>query len=158
MKPQRPPSTFLIRPAQLKDLDAIAALENAAFESDRLSRRTLRNHIDAAHRPVFTAWIGELLAGYALIALRKGSRRGRLYSIAVDNRAARRGVAKALIQAAERYLRRHKREALRLEVRADNAAAIALYESLGYALFGRYIAYYEDGTDALRLEKRLAPN
>ena len=44
---------------------------------------------------------------------------------------------------------------LRLEVRQDNAAAIALYESHGYRPFGEYHDYYEDGASALRMEKRL---
>jgi ribosomal-protein-alanine N-acetyltransferase len=35
-----------------------------------------------------------------------------------------------------------------LEVRADNAAAIALYESLGFRCDARRERYYADGTDA----------
>jgi hypothetical protein len=45
---------------------------------------------------------------------------------------------------------------MRLEVRPDNAWAIALYERLGYHEFGKYLDYYEDHADALRYEKRLA--
>jgi ribosomal protein S18 acetylase RimI-like enzyme len=44
---------------------------------------------------------------------------------------------------------------LRLEVRYDNASAIALYEKMGYRQFGQYERYYEDGAAALRFEKRL---
>ena len=36
-----------------------------------------------------------------------------------------------------------------------NQAAIARYRKSGYREFGRHAAYYEDGGDALRFEKRL---
>jgi ribosomal-protein-alanine N-acetyltransferase len=40
---------------------------------------------------------------------------------------------------------------VRLEVRADNAAARALYAKLGFAESGQLPGYYEDGADGLRL-------
>jgi [ribosomal protein S18]-alanine N-acetyltransferase len=97
----------------------------------------------------------EGLAGYALVALRKRSATARLYSIAVDRRNGRRGVGRALMAACEHYAAAQGRIALRLEVRADNEAAIALYRDLGYREFGRYENYYADGARALRFEKRL---
>ena len=54
-----------VRAASLDDLDAIQALEFAAFPGDRLSRRSLRAFIGAAHRPLIVAKFGERLAGYA---------------------------------------------------------------------------------------------
>jgi ribosomal protein S18 acetylase RimI-like enzyme len=56
---------------------------------------------------------------------------------------------------AERLAASRKKRVLRLEVRADNAPAIRLYESRGYRLIGRYAGYYADDADALRYEKRL---
>ena len=144
-----------VRAASPDDLDAIHALEVAAFPGDRLSRRSLRGFLRAAHRPLFVAKFSEKLAGYALIALRKGGRSARLYSLAVDPGHGRRGVGRALLQACERYARAHGRSALRLEVRYDNASAIALYEKMGYRQFGQYEGYYADGAAALRFEKRL---
>lgn len=149
------PHQAIIRAAALRDLDAIHALEQRVFVTDRISRRALRSHIGAPHRPMLVARIGALLAGYALISLRKEGRVARLYSLAVDPALGRRGVARALIGAAEAYARKHKRQAMRLEVRAENAAAIALYEKLGYAPFGRHVGYYADGHDAVRFEKSL---
>jgi len=145
-----------VRAASLDDLDAIEALEIAVFPSDRLSRRSLRSFIGAAHRPLFVAKFGPILAGYALIALRKGGRSARLYSLAVDPARGRRGVGRALLQACERYARAHNRNSLRLEVRYDNDSAIALYEKTGYRQFAQYDGYYADGAAALRFEKRLA--
>ena len=144
-----------IRAAERSDLPAIDALERAAFASDRLSRRSLRAFVAAPHRPLLVATEGQKLLGYALLALRKGARTARLYSIAVDAEAARRGIGRALLNACEAYAAAQGRRALRLEVRADNRPAIALYERLGYIKFGHYDSYYADGATALRFEKPL---
>ena len=106
-----------IREARPRDLEAIARLEDESFESDRVSRRSLREFLRASHRPVIAATIDDELAGYLLVSLRKGARALRIYSLAVDARFARRGVGRALLQACEAYARRHHREALTLEVR-----------------------------------------
>jgi ribosomal-protein-alanine acetyltransferase len=146
-----------IGPASLDDLDAIEALEAAAFTGDRLSRRSLRAFIRAPRRPLLVARFGERIAGYALLSARHGGRTARIYSLAVDPAQTRRGVGRALLQACERYARGHGLDALRLEVRYDNPAAIGLYEKFGFHPSGRYPGYYEDGATALRFEKRLAP-
>jgi ribosomal-protein-alanine N-acetyltransferase len=92
-----------------------------------------------------------------LVSLSAGSRAARIYSLAVDQGLARRGVGRELLRAAERYAVAHRRGAMRLEVRYDNDVALALYRGLGYDDFGRYPEYYADGAEALRLEKRLEP-
>ena len=94
-------SSINIREARPRDLDAIARLENGSFETDRVSRRSLREFLRAPHRPVIAATIDDELAGYALVSLRKGARAVRIYSLAVDARFARRGVGRALLQACE---------------------------------------------------------
>jgi [ribosomal protein S18]-alanine N-acetyltransferase len=151
----RTAADIVVRAAEPADLEAIHALEVAAFATDRLSRRALRRFIGAAHRPLIVAKFGPALAGYALLAIRKDSKTARIYSLAVDPRQGRRGVGRALLQACERYARGHGRCVLRLEVRYDNPAAIALYEKFGYRQFGRYPGYYADGAEALRFEKTL---
>lgn len=45
---------------------------------------------------------------------------------------------------------------IRLEARADNRAAIAFYERLGFTHSGRVTGYYDGLVDAVRLEKRLS--
>ena len=142
-----------IGPASLDDLDAIEALEAAAFTGDRLSRRSLRAFIRAPHRPLIVARFGDRVAGYALIVGARGRPHGAHLFARRRPRPGRRGVGRALLQACERYARAHGRDALRLEVRYDNAAAIALYEKIGFRPFGHYAGYYEDGAAALRFEK-----
>jgi ribosomal-protein-alanine acetyltransferase len=148
---------FVIRPAEETDLEAIYALECASFETDRLSRRALRRFLRASHRPLLAARSSGRVVGYVLTSLVPRSKSARIYSLAVQKGQGRRGVGRELLHAAERYARAHGRASVRLEVRYDNAPAIALYEKLGYRTFGRYPGYYGDGAAALRFEKSLIP-
>ena len=146
---------LVVREASLDDLDAIARLERESFPGDQVSRRSLSQFLRAPHRPVIAAAIGGDLAGYALLSLRKRARAARIYSIAVDARFSRRGVGAALLRSCEQYARLHGRSELTLEVRYDNAPAIALYEKWGFRQFGEHEDYYADGATALRYRKVL---
>jgi ribosomal protein S18 acetylase RimI-like enzyme len=146
---------FAIRPATEPDLGPIYRLECACFSDDRLSQRAVRRFYMAAHRPLLVARSASRLIGYIVISLTPRSRSARIYSLAVAPAQGRRGVGRELLRAAERYARAHGRTAMRLEARYDNAAALSLYEKLGYRPFGRYPSYYADGAEALRFEKSL---
>jgi ribosomal-protein-alanine acetyltransferase len=146
---------FTIRPAVLSDLDALERLENRAFEGDRLSRRSLRHFIIDSKDALLVADRGHHLAGYALVTFRSGTALARLYSIAVSPETGRSGVGRALMTAAEKIATERDCIVLRLEVRADNKPAIALYHKLGYKQFGVFENYYEDDQAALRFEKIL---
>ncbi len=147
-----------VRKAVVDDLDAIAKLELESFPEDQVSRRSIAYFLRAPHAPVIAAAIDGELAGYALLSLRKDSSAVRVYSIAVDARYARRGVGSALLQASEKYARLHNKSQITLEVRYDNAAAIALYEKWGFGQFGVHEDYYADGAAALRYRKLLHPD
>jgi ribosomal protein S18 acetylase RimI-like enzyme len=144
------------RRATPDDVKAIEALETRAFASDRLSARSLRDYLKS---PAATVLVAEddagRLAGYAIVRFRRATSVARLYSIAVAEDARGRGVGEQLLSAAEDEARRRGDLFMRLEVRADNASAIALYERLGYKVFGRHLDYYEDHAEAIRLEKRI---
>jgi ribosomal protein S18 acetylase RimI-like enzyme len=144
-----------IRKARLSDVDGLAAIENAVFPGDRISRRSFRALIERETAEVFVAVIDDRLAGYAIVLLRRGSGVARLYSIATAPGLAGQGVGRRLLDAAEDAAFRHDRMLLRLEVREDNGRAIRIYEKAGYRRFGREAGYYEDGATALRYEKTL---
>lgn len=144
-----------IRPVQPADLDALEALEKRTFDTDRLSRRSFRRWISSEHRAFKVAVVDGVLAGYILIILHRGTRLARLYSIAVDSNLRGCGLGRKLIEAGEKAARKAGRIDMRLEVRKDNAAAITLYEQLGYHRFGEYEDYYEDHQDAFRYQKRI---
>lgn len=144
-----------VRKAKRADLAALVAIETASFTNDRLSRRSLRYFIAAPNAEVIVAEIKGVLAGYALVAFRKGSAIARLYSIATDPDFRGRNLGLALLRAAERLALKRGAEFMRLEVRCRNRRAIALYERQGYRRFGRIDDYYEDGAPAFRYQKTL---
>ncbi|MFV8817801.1 peptidase C39 family protein [Haliea sp. E17] len=142
-----------IRPARSSDLEALLSLEAASFSGDRLSRRSFRRWLKHEHCVFLVAEDANALLAYVLVILRRGTRLARLYSIAVNPVARGRGLAKALLQQAERTARGNGALYMRLEVATGNTAGIALYEGMGYRPFGLYRDYYDDHGDAIRMEK-----
>ncbi|GLQ88472.1 GNAT family N-acetyltransferase [Dyella flagellata] len=146
-----------VRRAELSDLDDLVALEQATFDSDRISRAQFRRHLDSDSARVLVASANHRrFLGTAMVFFRKSSRKARLYSIASLPEARGKGVGTALIEAAEVAARQRRCQSLRLEVRVDNESAIRLYERLGYHRAGAVKkGFYEDGADALVYEKTL---
>lgn len=98
------------------------------------------------------------VAGYALALLKRRSTSTRLYSLAIDPGFAGRGVAQKLLAELEARLSARGYAAMTLEVRADNAAAVGLYQRTGWQRTGSIADYYTDGMTALRFAKPLAPS
>lgn len=147
----------MIRPASRQDLDALVAIETAAFDIDRFSRRTFRYLLTRAHAETRVWEDAGRVLGYVVVLFHTGTSLARMYSLAVHPDARGRGLGRVLVEAAERLALDHGCISLRLEVRRDNPKAIALYEATGYRLFGTRKDYYEDHMEALRYEKRLVP-
>lgn len=147
-----------IRRATRADLDALVALEESSFDHDRVSRAQWRRHLRSESAHVLVAVRDGKVAGSALLFLRRGSRCARLYSIAVGHHARGQGLGATLLAAAEDAARARGRTAMSLEVRVDNAAALALYGRRGYLRSERLAHFYENGMDAWRYRKLLVPD
>ncbi len=146
-----------LRKAVPADLAALDALEHRVFTTDHLSRRSLRHFLDSPTAEVIVAEHEGELAGTAIVLFRPRSSVARLYSIAVAPHKGGRGVGPMLLDAAEAVAVERGCGTIRLEVHQTNATAISRYRKSGYREFGRHPRYYEDGGDALRFEKPLAP-
>jgi|SRR5690606_20804719 len=144
-----------IRPARMSDIDALLAIEDAVFEGDRLSRRSFLRHMDSKTASLLVAELEGRVAGYALLFHRQGSRSARLYSLAVAEQFASRGIGRRLLEATEARARALGRTVLSLEVREDNERAGQLYLQAGFRQVAKISNYYEDGATALRLHKAL---
>jgi len=149
---------IVLRPPLKGDLDRLVEIENAAFSGDRLSRRALRRLMVSQSAALIIAEAEGRIAGCAVVLFRKGTESARLYSIAVDRAFIGKGIGTRLLEAGETEARLRGRGVMSLEVRAENAAAIALYEKAGYRLFQRKLGYYEDGEDGLKMNKTLSEN
>jgi ribosomal protein S18 acetylase RimI-like enzyme len=152
--PRRVP--VAIRRARQADVGALVTLEERCFTSDRLSRRNFLRLLRTGHCVCLVAERNEVVVGYGLVLLHGATALAHLYSLAVDPKRQGEGIGSALLEACEEAARVAGRVVLRLEVRPDNAAAIRVYQAAGYKEIGTYADYYEDHSDALRMEKQLA--
>ena len=139
----------MIRRATTADLDGLLLLE-AQFSGDRLSRRAFRRHLSSPRALLSVGASDDGLLGYALLLRRADSAWWRLYSLARAEWAPA-GTGRRLLLAGIDAARKAGAKGVRLEVRADNARAIRLYQDLGFTLFATLEGYYEDGAAALRM-------
>ncbi|HYA39272.1 MAG TPA: N-acetyltransferase [Candidatus Methylomirabilis sp.] len=143
-----------LRRARLADLDALVRLEQS-FSSDRLSRANFRHLLRRGHAEIWVCENRGEVAGNAVVLYRRGVHAARCYSLVVRPNQRRHGIARALLKHAEAAaLSRGCRE-MRLEMRTDNAAARGFYRKHGYATTGKIPGFYEDGSEATKMCKRL---
>ncbi len=145
----------MLRAGVPADLDSLVVLEQTAFAGDRLSRRSLRSFLRSTSARLIVAERGGLVVGYCLVLMPAGRSLARLYSIATAADYRGKGLGGHLLDAAEQAASARGCAELGLEVRHDNAAAIALYLRRGYVEHARISDYYEDGAAAIRMRKSL---
>jgi ribosomal protein S18 acetylase RimI-like enzyme len=154
-----------IRHAETADIPALLAIEEQSFPTDRMTQRNFRYAILKAKGVVLVAYrqvpnvqgppLAYRSSAYGVVGFHAGTPFARLTSFAVAPGDRGQGIGRRLLTALEQAAADHGGRGMRLEVRADNAAAIALYTAAGYRRFAEYADYYEDGMAALRLEKAL---
>jgi ribosomal-protein-alanine acetyltransferase len=144
-----------IRRGATGDLGRLVEIEEAAFETDLLTRESFAYALRSKASVLLVAERGGAVAGYGLVNFRRTSRKCRLFSLARDP-AAPAGTGRALLAALEQEAVQRGCVAMRLEVRETNRRAIDLYEKAGFRRIGRHDVYYEDGAPALRFEKALS--
>ena len=126
-----------IRNAILSDVADIVKIEQACF-SVPWTEQGVRESIENENTYLYLALADGSVAGYMGVQIFSGE--GYVTNVATLPEYRRKGVAKALI---ERVLQ-NKMEFLTLEVRESNAAAISLYESLGFERVGVRPRFYRN--------------
>ena len=94
-------------------------------------------------------------AAHGFVVARCAADEVEILLVAVTPAARGRGVGTALVAAALADAARAGARAAHLEVRASNAAAIALYERLGFVAVGRRPRYYDATEDAVLMSRAL---
>jgi len=123
-------------------------------------------HAAAFAKPWDEAALKDLLVGPGVfvfaapsgfVLARAAANEAEILTLAVAPSARGRGLGRALMQAAASHAARLGAANLFLEVGADNPAALALYNGLGFARVGARKGYYESGSqgDALVLKAAL---
>lgn len=125
-------------------------IERASFGRHAWERDDFVDYLDASETCIFlVAVAGGVVVGY-IIGFQNQTR-AEVDCVAVKPANRGRGVAAALMIRLMSALRRRGFAALKLTVRLDNAAAIALYRKLGFTRERRIDGYYEDGAPACRM-------
>ncbi|HIX34038.1 MAG TPA: ribosomal protein S18-alanine N-acetyltransferase [Candidatus Gemmiger avium] len=136
---------WTIRAMEPGDLPRCAAIEATA--PDPWTEPQLAEELASDFGRLFVACRDGQTAGLAVFQLAAGE--ASLNALTVDPAARRQGAGRALLTGALAALRAEGAQSCFLEVRAGNAAARALYESVGFAAAGVRRGFYrnpvEDG-------------
>jgi ribosomal-protein-alanine N-acetyltransferase len=141
----------MIRRAHPEDLPGLHALETVAF-SDPWSLDGLRAELEVRHSRVWVWQDRELAAALLGWLIFEDFHVNR---VAVLPHRRREGLGRQLMVRAMHAAQAEGATAVLLEVRADNAAALGLYEALGFVRERVRKGYYHDGTDAVLMRKTL---
>jgi ribosomal protein S18 acetylase RimI-like enzyme len=129
-RPLGPASTH-IRDIADSDHDAVASLHDELFPGTHTTGRDLAAGHDATHRRLVIEHDGVLDGYIAVERLADGT--GYIDFVGVARRARRRGLGGELVRAGVSELHRLGVSSISLTVRAGNAGARELYESLGFS-------------------------
>ena len=141
----------MIRRAGPPDVDAVTALESDCQGPDAWSAWLVRDGIEGGLPTVryLVAEVDEAVVGYAVASFAGDI--AELQRIGVTPAARRTGVATALLDEVVAEAPGTAANRLLLEVREDNAGALAFYAARGFIEIDRRPRYYRDGTTAVVL-------
>lgn len=141
-------------PLTIGDADRCAALEAELFPGDDpWPAVAFIRELESAHNHYVSARLEGQLVGYAGVSRlgRKPPFEYEVHTIGVDERFQGRGIGRALL---DQLLAIADGGDVFLEVRTDNAAAIGLYESVGFSVLGVRKRYYRvSGADAYTMRR-----
>lgn len=138
--------------ASILDLNALRKLENESFNRDAWPLVDLMAVLTFPDVIRLKAVEEKRMVGFVAGDPHPSDGWGWIATIAVDTHFRRRGIGTALLHACEKKLGVPRS---RLTVRMSNQGAIQLYEREGYATIDVWQAYYNDGEDAMVMEKTL---
>ena len=149
---------MLYRPFHPDDFAQLYAIEEVCFQPPlRFRRRYIRRLAESPHTITWIAEEDGRMAGFAVADCSHtiDGIFAYIQTIEVLPAFRRRGVGSELLRRIEDSVRTRGAEAIWLHVDPQNAGAIRLYESHGYACEGRKENYYAQGHAALIYRKPL---
>jgi ribosomal-protein-alanine N-acetyltransferase len=151
--------TWQLRTASVADLHHIMEIEQSVFVTDAWSESAMRAELESDNTVYVVATaLGapDVVQGYAGLMVLPGATEADVQTIAVAPEVRRMGLGRALMHAVLKAARSAGVRDLFLEVRADNAGAQGLYESLGFVGIGVRPGYYQpDDVDAIVMKLEL---
>ena len=143
------------REANSFDIPVLVSLDKELFPYSPWSSGQYREEISAPTRRFIVAVDEELsVIGYAGV-FAPGGAEADILTVGVVPQHRGQGIARALMARITEWAVAQGSIAMMLEVKTDNAAAISLYESLGYSKLNIRKDYFGSGLDALVMRKEL---
>jgi len=147
-----------VRSARPEDVPAIADLELDNLGVDAWSEGLVREGV-TGNLPTISYLVAEVdgtVVGHATASVVADI--AELQRIAVDPAHRRTGLASDLLAAVVAVAKLEGADRLLLEVREDNAGAIAFYAARGFVEVDRRRRYYRDGTTAVVMRRGIGPS
>ena len=141
---------YEIIPATWRDTGPLRQLEQVCFPKDAWPLLDLIAVLTLPNVVRLKAIVDFEMVGFVAGDIRSRDGLAWIATIGVLPEYRRQGIAAALLQACEGEL---GELTIRLSVREGNKPAICLYEQFGYRRVGLWPAYYQDGANAIILEK-----
>ena len=143
------------RDANSMDIPVLVSLDKELFPYSPWSSGQYREEISAPTRRFIVA-VDEGLSviGYAGV-FAPGGAEADILTVGVIAQHRGQGIARQLMAGITKWAIDQGSIAMMLEVKTDNAAAIGLYESLGYSKLNIRKDYFGTGLDALVMRKEL---
>jgi ribosomal protein S18 acetylase RimI-like enzyme len=142
-------SVVVIRSAQEADLDALHRVDRLVYGRLAYPYFVLRQLMDLHSRHCVVADDGTTLLGYCLGALTAVTGTGWVLGLGVLPQSRGAGHGRDLIHEVVQRLIADGAQEVRLAVDSENAAAIHLYETLGFRIIGFHPRYYGPEADRL---------
>jgi ribosomal-protein-alanine N-acetyltransferase len=144
------------RDANSMDIPVLVSLDKELFPYSPWSSGQYREEISAPTRRFIVAVDeGQSVVGYAGV-FAPGGAEADILTVGVIAQHRGQGIARQLMAGITKWAIAQGSIAMMLEVKTDNAAAIGLYESLGYSKLNTRKDYFGSGLDALVMRKELA--
>ena len=139
-----------ILPATLRDLVPLRRIEQACFPKDAWPLIDLLAVLTFPDVIRLKAVEDDQMVGFIAGDLRRTEGLGWIATVGILPAYRRRGFGRQLLLACERQMNTTR---FRLCVRRENTEAIHLYETEGYVITDTWKNYYNDGGDAMVMEK-----
>lgn len=140
-----------LAPMRWWHLPQVHAIEIGTFPTDAWSLEQLWQELAQEARTYLVAIEGDVVVGYAGVFVMPPDADVQTVAVRADRQG--RGIARQLLVSLLDDVDKRGATHTLLEVRADNAGALGLYESLGFVRIGERRRYYPDGGDALILRR-----
>ncbi|MFC5832990.1 ribosomal protein S18-alanine N-acetyltransferase [Nonomuraea insulae] len=137
------------------DLPAVMAIEQATFPLDAWSEGMMRGELADMPRTrhYVVAVVEDEIVAYAGLAA--AADQADVQTIAVLEKHQGSGIGSAMLTELLAEAQRRGAREIFLEVRADNPRAQAVYRHFGFEDIGTRRRYYDDGTDAIMMRRKL---